>query len=97
MPRIEINGAATRRQPYELRIRLGTDLDSDDVRAKCWSSGSDYRDERRAGFSIMSRGGRTVTLDITWSSTGSKTVYCVTEDEHGAVSSRARGQVRVNN
>ena len=97
-PTISSEGDATRRVPYTLSVRLGRDADRDDVRAKCWSSGSDYRDERRAVRSDWGTSNQTVTVAITWSSSGTKSVYCETEDEHDAVSTtRDRESIRVNN
>ena len=97
-PTISTDGDATRRVPFTISIRLGRDPDRDDVRAKCWSSGSDYRDERRAVRSDWSSSNQTVTVDLTWTSAGTKSVYCETEDEHNAVSTtRDRESVRVTN
>jgi cysteine-rich repeat protein len=97
-PTISSVVGAVRRQPVAVEIRLGRDPDSDNVRAKCWSSGSDYRTEGNAALSDWSSGGRTVTLQFTWSSSGSKSLYCDTEDEHAAVSTSSdRESVRVAN
>ena len=95
---ISTDGNATTRQPFEVRVLLGRDPDRDDVRAKCWSTGSDYASEARAARSELTSGGRTAVLQFTWRSSGTKSLYCETEDEHGMVSSsRDRESVRVAN
>ena len=97
-PTISSEGDATRRVPYTLSVRLGRDADRDEVRAKCWSSGSNHRDEARAARSEWASSNQTVTVELTWTSTGTKSVYCETEDEHDAVSTtRDRESIRVTN
>jgi cysteine-rich repeat protein len=97
-PTISTNGDATTRQPFEVRVLLGRDPDRDEVRAKCWSTGSDYPSERSAARSELTSGGRTAVLQFTWRSSGTNSLYCETEDEHGMVStSRDRESVRVAN
>jgi hypothetical protein len=75
-------------------IVVGTDADGDNVKVQCTSAGSNYSSS--AYDSGLGAGGRTVTPGFSWSSTGSKTIYCTAFDQNGASSSTASDTITIS-
>ena len=78
-------------------VTVGVDPDGSQVKVQCTSPGSNYPGTPGVTYdSGLGSGGRVVSPSFTWSSTGSKTIYCTSFDSTGAASSVVSDNITVN-
>ena len=83
--------------PTTFNIAAGSDPDNDQVRVKLWGTASNYSTESNALYSNFGNSGSNFSLDLTFSSTGTQTVYVKTIDDNGNESGVNSINITVNN
>ncbi|MBK8255674.1 MAG: hypothetical protein IPK82_23790 [Polyangiaceae bacterium] len=93
-PTISLPASGNVNQAISVSVTKGTDPDGNQVKVQCTSVGSNY--DGTAYDSGLGSGGVTVTPSFTWTTTGTKTVYCTTFDQNGAASSTPSKTITIN-
>ncbi|MBK8255675.1 MAG: hypothetical protein IPK82_23795 [Polyangiaceae bacterium] len=93
-PTISLPASGNVNQAISVSVTKGTDPDGNQVKVQCTSVGSNY--DGTAYDSGLGSGGVTVTPSFTWTTAGTKTVYCTTFDQNGAASSTPSKTITIN-
>ena len=94
-PTVNAPDSGTVGMSVSISVTTGTDPDGDLVRAVCWSADSSYPDSGDAWYSSWAGGGSSVSASFSWSSGGTKTVTCYTEDDVGLTSGTASDTIDI--